>query len=55
MLRPSNGSPLNVRWTSSTYFKHVTVATLAGQRVEVQGMLVEGVLVAQKVSVETED
>lgn len=55
VLRPSNGSPLNVRWTSSTYFKHVTVATLAGQRVEVQGMLVEGVLVAQKVSVETED
>ena len=55
VLRPTNGTPLNVRWTSNTYFKNVTPATLAGQRVEVQGMLVEGVLVAQKVSVETED
>lgn len=55
VLRPSSGTPLNVRWTSSTYFKNVTVATLAGQRVEVEGKLVDGVLVAQKVSVEVGD
>jgi len=55
VLRPTSGTPLNVRWTSTTYFKNVTAATLAGQRVEVQGMLVEGVLQAQKISVEIED
>lgn len=55
VLRPSSGTPLNVRWTSNTYFKKVTTATLAGQRVEVEGMLVDGVLQAQKVSVELDD
>lgn len=55
VLRPSSGTPVNVRWTSNTYFKNVTTATLAGQRVEVQGMLVDGVLQAQKVSVESDD
>ena len=55
VLRPDAGTPLNVRWASSTYFKNVTVATLAGQRVEVDGKLIDGVLVAQKVSVKSED
>lgn len=55
VLRLASGTPLNVRWTSSTYFSNVTVATLAGQSVEVEGRLVEGVLVAQKVSVEIGD
>lgn len=55
VLRPSSGDPLNVRWTSTTYFKNVTAATLAGQRVEVEGKLVNGVLVAQKVGVEGDD
>lgn len=49
------GTVLTVRWTELTYFKNVTPATLAGQRVEVEGRLVDGVLVAQKVAVETED
>lgn len=55
VLQPATGTPLNVRWTSNTYFKNVTVATLDGQRVEVEGKLVDGVLVAQKVSVEVGD
>jgi hypothetical protein len=50
VLQPGTGSPLNVRWTSSTYFSSVAPATLAGQLVEVEGKLVDGVLVAQKVS-----
>jgi hypothetical protein len=53
VLQPGSGSPLNVSWTSSTYFKNVTVATLAGQSVEVEGKVIDGVLVAQKVSVKS--
>ncbi len=55
VLRTGTGTPLNVRWTATTYFKNVSVATLAGQSVEVQGKLVDGVLVAQKVGVDGEE
>lgn len=51
VLQPGTGTPLNVRWTASTYFKNLSVATLAGQNVQVDGKFVDGVLVAQKVSV----
>lgn len=53
-LSTGTGAVLTVRWTELTYFKNVTPATLSGQRVEVEGKLVDGVLVAQKVQVETE-
>ncbi|MFT3954413.1 MAG: DUF5666 domain-containing protein [Piscinibacter sp.] len=53
-LSTGSGEVLAVRWTELTYFKNVTPATLAGQRVEVEGRLVDGVLVAQKVKVEIE-
>lgn len=55
VLRPTSGAALTVRWTAATYFKNVGVATLAGQRVEVEGRLVDGVLVAQKISAEAGD
>lgn len=54
-LTPRSGAPIVVRWTETTYFKRVTPATLAGQPVEVEGKLVDGVLVAQQVEVETDD
>lgn len=54
-LTTGTGATLAVRWTELTYFKNITPATLAGQRVEVEGRLVDGELVAQKVQVETED
>lgn len=49
------GAVLTVRWSELTYFKNVTPATLAGRQVEVEGRLVDGALVAQKIQVETED
>ena len=55
MLRPDTGTPLTVRWTPAPISRTSRAATLAGQRVEVEGKLVDGVLVAQKVSVEGED
>lgn len=45
-------STLTVRWSALTIFKGVTAATLSGQRVEVEGTLVNGVLQASKVAVE---
>jgi hypothetical protein len=53
-LSSGTDAVLTVRWTELTYFKNVTPATLAGQRVEVEGKLIDGVLVAQKVQVEVE-
>lgn len=54
-LVPASGAPVVVRWTETTYFKNVTPATLSGQRVEVEGKLVDGELVAQKVEFESND
>jgi hypothetical protein len=54
-LTPASGAPIVVRWTETTYFKNVTPATLSGLRVEVQGKLVDGELLAQKVEFESDD
>ncbi len=53
-LTTETGAVLTVSWTELTYFKNVTPAALAGQRVEVEGKLVDGVLVAKKVTAEVE-
>ncbi len=55
VLTRSDGSTLAVSWTELTYFKNVTAVTLSGQQVEVTGQLVDGVLVAKKIQVESED
>ena len=49
VLTPGSGEPVTVRWSDITYFEKVDLATLAGQRVKVEGRLVDGVLVAKKV------
>ena len=54
VLTLSGGATLNVRWSDLTFFEDVTPATLAGQQVEVEGKLVDGVLVAKKIQVESE-
>lgn len=54
-LTSGSGAVLVVRWTELTYFKSLTPGTLAGQQVKVEGRLVDGELVAQKVEAETED
>ena len=51
-LTTSGGTAVAVRWTSTTYFSNVSPATLSGQRVEVQGTLSNGVLIAQKIAVD---
>ncbi len=48
-LTPAGGAAVKVRWTTNTFFSNITAATLAGQKVQVQGKLVDGVLVAQKI------
>lgn len=53
-LTTETGAVVTVSWTELTYFKNATPATLAGRRVEVEGKLVDGVLVAKKVAVEVE-
>lgn len=55
VLTPLSGTPIPVRWSDVTYFENITVATLDGQRVEVEGRWVDGVLVAKKVGVESDD
>ena len=55
MLTLSGGATLNVSWSGVTFFEDVTPATLAGQRLEVEGKLVDGVLVAKKIQAESED
>ena len=55
MLTLSGGATLNVSWSGVTFFEDVTAATLAGQQLEVEGKLVDGVLVAKKIQAESED
>lgn len=52
VLTPASGAAITVRWTAQTYFGAVPPQTLAGARVEVVGVLVDGVLVAQKVKID---
>jgi hypothetical protein len=49
VLTPQTGTPVTVRWTAATYFEHVTPQALDGARVEVEGVLENGVLTAKKV------
>jgi len=51
LIRPLGGN-VSVRWSDTTYFGSVTVPTLPGSRVEVEGVFVNGVLVARKVALE---
>jgi hypothetical protein len=44
-----DGSTLGVTWTDATYFGNVKPSTLAGTSVQVEGELVNGVLVAAKI------
>lgn len=55
VLTLSGGATLTVSWTGVTYFENVTSVTLSGQKVEVEGRLVDGVLVAKKIQVESDD
>jgi len=43
-----------VSWSDVTYFENVTPVTLSGRQVEVEGQIVDGVLVAKKIQVESE-
>jgi Domain of unknown function (DUF5666) len=54
-LTLSTGDTLAVTWSEVTFFENASAANLAGQRVEVEGKLVEGVMQARKIEVETED
>lgn len=54
-LTLSGGATLPVSWSDITYFENVDAATLAGQRVEVEGKLVDGVMQARKIELETDD
>jgi hypothetical protein len=49
VLTPEGGAALEVRWTADTYFEHVTPQTLAGRRVEVEGVIEGGVLMAKQI------
>ena len=49
-LTPESGPAVAVSWSDGTYFEQVTPATLAGTKVQAQGSLVGGVLVARKIS-----
>ena len=48
-LNPLIGAPVTVDWTALTYFKDITPATLAGASVGVDGVLVNGRLVALRI------
>lgn len=52
VLTPSLGTPVQVHWTSTTFFEGVSAATLAGKRVQVQGQFSGSVLTAQKIEVD---
>lgn len=52
VLTPQGSTPLEVRWTGDTYFERVTPQTLAGRRVEVEGVIEGGVLTARKIEAE---
>ncbi len=49
VLTPASGPTVKVRWTTNTFFSNITTATIAGQKVQVQGKLSDGILVAQKI------
>lgn len=49
-ISPEMGAPINVKWTDATYFGGLTVATLSGKKVQAEGALVGGVLMATKVT-----
>jgi hypothetical protein len=51
-LTSSGRAPIGVHWTALTFFSGGTPATLDGRRVEVQGSIIDGTLVAQKVSID---
>ncbi len=48
-ITPEKGAPINAKWTDTTYFGGLTVATLSGMKVQAEGALVGGVLMATKV------
>jgi Domain of unknown function (DUF5666) len=49
VLTPASGPTQKVRWTTNTFFSNTTAGALPGLKVQVQGKLVDGVLVAQKI------
>ncbi|MEP7300276.1 MAG: DUF5666 domain-containing protein [Caldimonas sp.] len=51
-LTTERGTVVSVAWTASTYFGGASPQTLSGSKVDVQGSLVNGVLVASKVKVD---
>jgi hypothetical protein len=48
-ITPEKGAAINVKWTDATYFGSLTPATLSGKKVQAEGALVGGVLMATKV------
>jgi Domain of unknown function (DUF5666) len=48
-ITPEKGAAINVKWTDATYFGGLTAATLSGKKVQAEGALVGGVLMATKV------
>lgn len=52
VLSPSSGAQIVVAWNANTFFKGVTVASLAGKRVEVEGQLSNGVLTAKTIALD---
>lgn len=54
-LTLSAGGTLPVSWGDITYFENISADTLAGQRVEVEGKLVDGVMQARKIEFESGD
>lgn len=53
-LTLDGGGTLAVSWSDITFFQNVTPVTLSGQRVEVEGKLVGGVMQARKIEVEAD-
>lgn len=53
VLALSAGGSVTVSWSDITFFEGTSAAALAGQRVEVEGRLVDGVLQARKIELET--
>ncbi|MGZ5275198.1 MAG: DUF5666 domain-containing protein [Caldimonas sp.] len=51
-LTTQRGTVVTVAWTATTFFGGGTAQTMAGKPVEVQGTLVNGVLVATKVKID---
>jgi hypothetical protein len=48
-ITPEKGAAINVKWTDATYFGALSPATLSGKKVQAEGALVSGVLMAAKV------